>query len=121
MSHERYSSGFRRSVRNAKAEFRQAGTDIRNYSSVRELLEKIIPDYNERFSKYDGVFADWHNVRVQILDLPIGNDFLEKSNELRTEFQKKYDMPQRRKQDPNFWDTVKPVLKQITDTVAKGR
>lgn len=119
---ERYSAGFRAHRREAKADFRQSGVDVRDYSAVKELLRKIIPDFDERFAKYDSVFSGWHNVRIQILDLPLGREeYIEKANELRTEFQKNYDTPAQRKQDPNFWFNVSPVLKEITNIVVKGR
>ena len=122
MSPERYSTGFRRRVRDVKAEFRREGLDIRDYSAVRELLRKIIPDFDERFSRYDSVFSNWHGVRVQILDLPLGGrEYMKTASELRTNFQKEYDTPSKMKQDPNFWFNVSPVLQQITNMVAKGR
>ena len=122
MSPERYSTGFRRRVRDVKAEFRREGLDIRDYSAVRELLRKIIPDFDERFSRYDSVFSNWHSVRVQILDLPLGGrEYMKTASELRTNFQKEYDTPSKMKQDPNFWFNVSPVLQQITNMVAKGR
>ena len=121
MSQERYSRGFRTHRREVKTEFRKSNLDVRDYAVVREYLTEIIPNFADRYSRYDSSFAEWHGIRVKILDLPIDSNFIKESGTLTEEFQKKHDDRKNKSFDPNFWANVSPVLREITNIVSKSR
>ena len=122
MSQERYSAGFRTHRREVKAEARNSGLNVRDYPSVRDYLARIIPNFSDRFSRYDQALSEWHSIRVQILGLSVGSsDYFKKANSLISPFQKKFSNPKDKNYDPNFWVNATPALREITNVVSKGR